>query len=143
MLQYKVKRLSSWEQNQKTTLTIIYEVKQDLRRKARLVAGGHLVDPSDHSIYSSTIKGISVKLLHVISHKADLGQLCGDVSLAFVNAFTMNLFMRLQALNLESTKAKLSLFVKLCLDCLQVLTDGTHALTFCQYSLEPECWRNL
>jgi hypothetical protein len=29
-----------------------------------------------------------VKLLHVIAHKADLSQLCGDVSLAFVNAFT-------------------------------------------------------
>jgi hypothetical protein len=53
---------------QKTMLTIIYDVKQDLRRKARLVAGGHLVDPLDHSVYSSTAKGISVKLLHVISH---------------------------------------------------------------------------
>jgi hypothetical protein len=35
---------------QKTTLTIIYDVKQDLRRKARLVAGGHLVDPLDHIV---------------------------------------------------------------------------------------------
>jgi hypothetical protein len=76
---------------QKTMLTIIYDVKQDLRRKARLVAGGHLVDPLDHSVYSSTVKGISVKLLHVIAHKADLSQLCGDVSLAFVNAFTNEL----------------------------------------------------
>jgi hypothetical protein len=33
-----------------------------------------------------------VKLLHIlISHKADLSQLCGDVSLAFVNAFTNEL----------------------------------------------------
>jgi hypothetical protein len=45
----------------------------------------------DHSAYSSTVKGISVKLLHVIAHKADLSQLCGDVSLAFVNAFTNDL----------------------------------------------------
>jgi hypothetical protein len=43
----------------------------------------------DHSVYSSTVKGISVKLLHVISHKAKLEQLCGDVSLAFVNAYTL------------------------------------------------------
>jgi hypothetical protein len=76
---------------QKTMLTIIYDVKQDLRQKARLVAGGHLVDPSDHSVYSSTVKGISVKLLHAIAHKADLSQLCGDVSLTFVNAFTNEL----------------------------------------------------
>jgi hypothetical protein len=79
------------EDYQKTTLTIIYNVKQDLRQKARLVAGGHLVDPLDHSVYSSTIKGISVKHLHVIAHKVDLSQLCGDLSLAFVNAFTNQL----------------------------------------------------
>jgi hypothetical protein len=77
---------------QKTTLTIIYDVKQDLTRQARLVAGGHLVDPLDHSVHdSSTVKGISVKLLHVIAHKADLSQLCGDVLLAFVNALTNKL----------------------------------------------------
>ena len=37
---------------QKTTLTIIYDVKQDLRQKPRLAAVGHLVDPLDHSVYS-------------------------------------------------------------------------------------------
>jgi hypothetical protein len=47
------------EDYQKTTLMIIYNVKQDLRRKARLVARGHLVDPLDLSVYSSTVKGIS------------------------------------------------------------------------------------
>ena len=73
---------------QETTLTMLFTVKQDLRRKARLVAGGHLVDAMDHNVYSSTVKGISVKLLHVVSHKQKLEQLCGDVSLAFVNAFT-------------------------------------------------------
>jgi hypothetical protein len=76
---------------QKTTLTIIFDAKQDLRRKARLVAGGHLVDPLDHNVYSSTVKGISMKLLHVIAHKAKLDQLCGDLSLAFVNAYTNKL----------------------------------------------------
>jgi hypothetical protein len=74
---------------QATTLTIIFDVKQDLRQKARLAAGGHLVDPMDRSVYSSTVKGISVKLLHIISHKAKLEQLCGDVSLAFGNAYTL------------------------------------------------------
>ncbi len=53
---------------QRTMLTIIYDVKQDLRQKPRLAAVGHLVDPLDHSVYSSTAKGISVKLLHLISH---------------------------------------------------------------------------
>jgi hypothetical protein len=73
---------------QKTTLKVIFEVKQDLRRKARLVAGGHLIDVLNHDVYSSTVKGISVRILHVIAHQQKLDQLCGDVTNAFVNAYT-------------------------------------------------------
>jgi hypothetical protein len=65
----------------------VFDVKQDLCRKARLVASGHLVDALDHDIYSLTVKGISVKLLHVIAHKANLKQLCGDVANTYVNAY--------------------------------------------------------
>ena len=52
----------SW---QKTTLHCIFDVKQDLTRKCRLVAGGHLEDVTDIQVYSSTVK-------NVISHKAGL-----------------------------------------------------------------------
>jgi Reverse transcriptase (RNA-dependent DNA polymerase) len=71
-----------------TTLTMIFDVKQDLRRKARLVAGGHLVDSLDNNVYSSTVKGISVRILYVIAHKRNLKLLCGDVGNAYVNAYT-------------------------------------------------------
>ena len=73
---------------QKPCLHMIFYVKNDLRRKARLVAGGHLVDLFDTEIYSSAVKGISVKILHVIGHGAGLKALCGDVGNAFVTAFT-------------------------------------------------------
>ena len=73
---------------QSTTLHIVFDVKHDLRRKARLVAGGHLIDIADTPVYSSTVKSISVQLLHVISHKANLKQLCGDIGNAFPNAYT-------------------------------------------------------
>jgi hypothetical protein len=73
---------------QKTNLRLIFDVKQDLRRKARMVAGGHLVDALEHDLYSSCVKPISVKLLHVIAHKQSLEQLCGDVANAFPNAVT-------------------------------------------------------
>eukprot|EP00957_Ditylum_brightwellii_P121016 9229095-Ditylum_brightwellii.AAC.2 len=42
----------------------------------------------DTPVYSSTVKSISVQLLHVISHKASLEQLCGDIGNAFPNTFT-------------------------------------------------------
>jgi len=73
---------------QKTTLHMVFDVKQSLDRKCRLVAGGHLVDMMDIQVYSSTVKSISVQLLHVISHKAGLEQLCGDIGNAFPNAYT-------------------------------------------------------
>ena len=73
---------------QKTKLMLIFTVKQDLRRKVRLVAGGHLIDALDHDIYSSTVKGVSVKLLQVIAHSASLDILCGDIGNAYVNAYT-------------------------------------------------------
>ena len=46
-------------QYQTTILTMVFGVKPDLRHKAHLVAGGHLVDALDHDIYSSTVKGVS------------------------------------------------------------------------------------
>ena len=67
---------------------MIMNIKQDLRHKCRLVAGGHLIDALDHDIYSTTVKSISVKLLQVIAHNANLEILCGDIGNAYVNAYT-------------------------------------------------------
>ena len=55
------------------------------------MAGGHLVDALDNNIYSSTVKGISVRMLHVIAHKQNLKLLCGDVGNAYVDAYTNEL----------------------------------------------------
>ena len=73
---------------QPTKLHIVYDVKQDPRRKARLVAGGHLVDMLDNQVHASTVKSISMVLLHMIAHKADLDQICGDITNAFLTAYT-------------------------------------------------------
>ena len=49
------------DEYQSTRLRMIFDVNVDtLRRKARLVAGGHLVDTLGADIYSSTVKSISV-----------------------------------------------------------------------------------
>ena len=52
------------------------------------MAGGHLINALDHGIYSTTVKFISVKLLQVIAHKANLEILCGNIGNAYVNAYT-------------------------------------------------------
>ena len=68
-------------------LRMIYEIKQqDLRHKARLVVGGHVVDASSHVVYSSTIKDISVRLLMLISVQNKLSFMTGDIANAFCTA---------------------------------------------------------
>jgi hypothetical protein len=51
---------------QEVCLRTILEVKQDLRRKARWVAGGHLVDAYVINCYSTNMKGVSMKILMLI-----------------------------------------------------------------------------
>eukprot|EP00957_Ditylum_brightwellii_P207350 15352571-Ditylum_brightwellii.AAC.1 len=70
-----------------TTLHMVFDCKQDLRRKTRLVVRGHLIDLLDNKVYSSTVKGIIVKLLQVIAHRIGLNALCGDIDNTYVNAY--------------------------------------------------------
>eukprot|EP00957_Ditylum_brightwellii_P084231 6404524-Ditylum_brightwellii.AAC.1 len=39
---------------QRTTLHMVFDCKQNLRRKTRLMAVGHLIDLLDNKVYSST-----------------------------------------------------------------------------------------
>ena len=53
---------------QSTKLHCVFAIKNDLRRKSRVVSGGHTIDiPTDLKIYSSQVKTISVKLIGVIA----------------------------------------------------------------------------
>ena len=67
------------------TLHIVWDMKKSLRREARLVVGGNLVDILIHKTHYSTIKGVSIKLLHVIAKNKFLNQLRGNISNAYVN----------------------------------------------------------
>jgi hypothetical protein len=73
-----------------TKLSMIFEVKQDGRHKARLVAGGHIVDPMGVNSRSTVVKVItSVRLLNVITHSHNSPILCGDIGNAFITANCM------------------------------------------------------
>ena len=86
--EFQPKDYSPAKEYQKTTLMMIMNLKQDLRHKCRLVAGGHLIDTIDHYIYSTTVKSISVKLIKVIAYKSNLEILCGNIGNVYVNAYT-------------------------------------------------------
>ena len=69
-------------------LRMIFTVKQDLRCKARLVSGGHVIDSSEHSGYSSVVKMTSVRLLNVVAKAQGLECLAGEVGNVYLNAET-------------------------------------------------------
>jgi Reverse transcriptase (RNA-dependent DNA polymerase) len=66
---------------------MIFDVKQqDMRYKARLVVGGHVIDSSDYTTYSSVIENISVRLLFLAATHQNLGIMTGDIGNAFPTA---------------------------------------------------------
>jgi len=58
---------------------MIFDVKQCGHCKARLVAGGHVVQSCGINPRSTVVKGISVCLLDLIAHHDGLTTLCGDI----------------------------------------------------------------
>ena len=72
----------------KIRVHFVYDVKPDLRRKARLVADGHLTEIPISSVYLSVV---SLKGLKITIFIAELNQLetwCTDVGNAYLEAFT-------------------------------------------------------
>ena len=70
-------------------LTLIFDVKQeDLRRKARLVAGGHVVDSTMYESYSSVVQTRTIRILETIAMNEGMSFVTGDISNAFVQADT-------------------------------------------------------
>ena len=70
-------------------LRIIFEVKQeDLRRKARMVAGGHVVDSTMYESYSSVVQTMTLRFLQTVVVNQNLKVVTGDIGNAFVHALT-------------------------------------------------------
>ncbi len=95
-----------------TKLSMIFEVKQDGRRKARLVAGGHMVDPMGINSRSTVVKGISIRLLDLIAHRDNLPILCGDIGNAFITADCLEKIYSRAGPEFEDRKGSVLIFKK-------------------------------
>ena len=73
---------------QKIDCHMVFDVKFDLRRKARLVAGGHQTELPAESVYSSIISQDSVRLAFLLAALNDMDVLAVDVQNAYLNAPT-------------------------------------------------------
>ena len=67
---------------------MIFEVKRDLTRKARMVIGGHVTDPSEYDSYAATIRTENIRLIIYIIVIGLLSVLSVDVATAYLNSFT-------------------------------------------------------
>jgi Reverse transcriptase (RNA-dependent DNA polymerase) len=67
---------------------MIFDVKMDLTRKARLVAGGNQTSPSDDMVFSSVVSRDSVRLAFLLAALNGLDTSACDVQGAYLNAPT-------------------------------------------------------
>jgi Reverse transcriptase (RNA-dependent DNA polymerase) len=70
---------------------MVFDVKMDLTRKARFVAGGHMTDPPKDTTYSSVVSRDSIRIAFLIAALNDLDILACDIQGAFLNAETKEL----------------------------------------------------
>jgi hypothetical protein len=67
---------------------MVYDVKHDGRHKSRLVAGGHLTDPSSDSVYSGVVSLRGIRLVTFLSALNALELWGADVGNAYLEART-------------------------------------------------------
>jgi Reverse transcriptase (RNA-dependent DNA polymerase) len=65
---------------------MIFDVKMDLTRKARFVAGGHLTEPPSSITYSSVVSRDSVRLAFLLAALNGLDIMTCDIGNAYLNA---------------------------------------------------------
>jgi hypothetical protein len=81
----RIKKLSLFF---KDTRRYMCTVKHHLRHKARLVAGGHLTDPTTEGAYSGVVSLRSICMVLVASELNGLKVMSGDISSAYLEAYT-------------------------------------------------------
>ena len=74
--------------HRKIRVHMVYDVKPDLRRKARLVAGGHLTPTPIHSVYSSVVSLRGLKISLFLAELNKLEAWATDVGNAYLEAYT-------------------------------------------------------
>ena len=67
---------------------MVFDIKMDFTRKARLVAGGHVADPPKSMTYSSVVLRDSIRIVFLVAALNDLDVLAADPRNAYLNAKT-------------------------------------------------------
>ena len=72
----------------KIRVRFVFDIKHDGRHKARLVAGGHLTDEPDDSVYSSVVSLRDLRLVIFAGEQNNLDIWAADVGNAYLESYT-------------------------------------------------------
>ena len=81
-------KINHFEGYKKIPLRMVFDCKNDGRRRSRLVAGGHLTDPNMEDTYSSVVNLRSLRLAILYAEVNKLEIMVGDVSSAYLESYT-------------------------------------------------------
>ena len=84
----KGKNFAIGKDYKKITVHLVFACKHDGRRKARLVAGGHLTDTPIDSVYSSVVSLRAIRLLTFVAELNNVEVWCTDVGNACLESYT-------------------------------------------------------
>ena len=65
---------------------VVWDIKSDFTRKARMVAGGHMTEPPAAITYASVVSRESVRIAFMLAALNDLDVSCADATNAYLNA---------------------------------------------------------
>ena len=86
-------------------LRLIFDIKQeDLRRKSRIVAGGHVIESSMFENYSSVVQTRTIRILETIAISEGLNLITDDIGNAFIHANTKGEYTQGLAKNSETKR---------------------------------------
>jgi hypothetical protein len=83
---------------------MIYDIKHDGRHKARLVAGGHLTDPTTESVYSGVVSLRGIRLIFFLSDLNKLSLWVADIGIHTLRQRRKRRYLLLEHLNLDCLK---------------------------------------
>ena len=67
---------------------LVYDVKQDGRRKSRLVAGGHMTGPNTDTYYSSVVSLRAMRMMIFLAELNGMELISADIGNAYLEAYT-------------------------------------------------------
>jgi hypothetical protein len=127
---------------------MVFNVKVDLIRKARYVAGGHWTDPPSQITYSTVVSRDSVRKAFLIAAWNDIDILSADIGNAYLNAPTKELVHTTAGLEFGPNCVGQTVLIIRALYGLKssgaawhsLLAESIHAMGFTASLADPDIW---